>query len=782
VFTTLDESGNLSEQAVSASVDLANQTLSATVPDNATTGRVRLERDGGGLLLQIVPTLGDVAMSGNTTFTGGTLVLTGSGFAEGASAVLLGSGAGTQRVGDIGRYQGLDVVYRYDAALSRYVGNGQLNLVVGAGLPTGPIRVSTVGGTSAAFGITLSGLTAAADSGTAAGTGASANPGQTITLLGSGLDTGTEVVFQTIDSAGSLGEQIVRPGSVNAEGTQAQVTVPLNATTGAVRVVGAATSVALQVLPTITEVQVESVAADGSSAVVLIYGRGFVEGNNSEYRFGSTTVLDAGTGTGPDVQYSYDPSLGQYIENSFVRVTVPLSNGVFGAINIKTAGGTSANYSVNLAQVDAVALSGTPADSLEGSANAGQAITLRGSGLSTGTDVLLRYTDVSGNPNMVKLSPSAAAADGTSATLVVPLSANGAFNLQVFGSANQPLLQVVPTLSGVDVQDRTVLWGSGFVERGSSYSFAGASVSDAVPDGDIDVYYSADSVQNGSVYLNRTALPRHGLGNVSVTTAGGTSAPYALNTVRVSVAGTNLGDVAVDASGALWVNDMANPSNLLRIDAASGQVTKTITLDASSFGSTYLANYSGLQVVSAAMTLGATSVPAGSLLVFNGYPNPDRVLAVNLAAPRADHPEDPAIGAVIASLALGGNYDTMGGVYNPANGHIYITENNGPGNRIIELSATTGAQVGVITAPFNIQSWSGLAIDPATGHLWLGSTSGGAQLVEYRIDGTGSLTELRRLDTRSQHIDQGEISGLSFGPVGALWVSSTQGEIYRLTV
>ena len=36
---------------------------------------------------------------------------------------------------------------------------------------------------------------------------------------------------------------------------------------------------------------------------------------------------------------------------------------------------------------------GTPADVLQASANPGQAITLVGTGLSTGTDVLLRYVD-----------------------------------------------------------------------------------------------------------------------------------------------------------------------------------------------------------------------------------------------------------------------------------------------------------------------------------------------------------------------------------------------------
>ena len=197
---------------------------------------------------------------------------------------------------------------------------------------------------------------------------------------------------------------------------------------------------------------------------------------------------------------------------------------------------------------------------------------------------------------------------------------------------------------------------------------------------------------------------------------------------------------------------------------------QTITLT-NDFGTTYTYNYLGLQVLGAAMTLGTTQVPAGSLLVFNGYANPDRVLAVN-----------PTSGAVIASLTLDANYDLSGATFNPANGHIYLAETNGAGNRLIELSATSGAQLGVITAPFNIQSYSGLAVDPTTGHLWLGALNGGPQLVEYQVGASGVLTELRRLDTRAQNLGANEISGLSFAPDGSLWVASTQGELYRIVV
>ena len=106
---------------------------------------------------------------------------------------------------------------------------------------------------------------------------------------------------------------------------------------------------------------------------------------------------------------------------------------------------------------------------------------MNGAGLSTSSDVLLRWVDINGALQMVRLSPSTAAADGTSATLVVPTYANGAFSLQLFGSSTQPLLQIVPTVQGIDVQDRTVLFGSGFVEGAGVYSFAGANVADTPP-------------------------------------------------------------------------------------------------------------------------------------------------------------------------------------------------------------------------------------------------------------------------------------------------------------
>ncbi|SCX42366.1 Ig-like domain-containing protein [Nitrosospira sp. Nsp1] len=756
LFTTIDSSGRLAERTViPVSVAADGSSLTVVVPTDATTGTVRLARDSSGVLLQIVPTLSDISASLNSLYNGGSLTLSGSGFAEGATSVLFGN----QRLNDSSRNTGPDA------------GNTTLSLTVPTGAPTGPIQVVTIGGTSAAFGLSITGITASASSGTAANAAqASAVAGQTIKLQGTGLDASTDVVFETVDNNGNRSQLIARPATVNAGGTEIQVAVPLNAITGTVRVVGDrnASALALQILPVITDVQVQSVAADGSSATVLISGLGFVESNNSEYRFGSDVVLDAGVNTGADVQFRYDPSIG-FIPNGYVQVTVPLSGSAFGPISIKTAGGASASYSVNLSGIGATALSGTPADADEASANPGQAITLQGAGLSTATDVLLRWTDISGNARMTQLNPTSAAANGSSATLLIPEYANGVASLQVFGSASQPLLQIVPRLTGFDVQNAALsLYGSGFVEGASSYNFIGATVADSQINGSADVYYNNDfSAQNGRAYLDTNTLPRHGLGGVTVTTAGGTSAALDLNLLRPgdTAAVGALGDVAVDpSSGALWVSDNNNPGHILRIDAASGAILQTITLN-NDFGTPYVFNVAGLQVLGQAMSLNGTSVPAGTLVLFNGYPNPDRVIAVN-----------PANGAVIASLALAQNYDLTAGVFDAASGHLFVTDGRSAGNRIAEINPATGAEIASFAVPFNISNWAGLAIDPVTGNLWLGSYSGSATLVELTRTGT----EVRRLDLASQGVNNSEISGLAFAPDGSLRVASTNGVVYRI--
>src|SRR5262249_29635536 len=142
VFTAIDTNGSLYEHVVTAaSVAADGSSLTVVVPTDAATGTVRLVRDQVGLLLQIVPTLDDVGANPGQPFAGGSLSLTGSGFAEGASTVQFGAGS----LADTSRSTGLDVY------------NASIFLTVPNGVASGPIRVSTPGGTSNAFGLTFSG-------------------------------------------------------------------------------------------------------------------------------------------------------------------------------------------------------------------------------------------------------------------------------------------------------------------------------------------------------------------------------------------------------------------------------------------------------------------------------------------------------------------------------------------------------------------------------------------------------------------------------------------------
>jgi hypothetical protein len=592
----------------------------------------------------------------------------------------------------------------------------------------------------------------------------SANPGQEI-AISVPFDPATAwATFHVIDSNGSASTRDVQARRSDAATGRAFFQVPFDAVTGDTLIFSKVGNTRtnypdadffLQILPVVVGIDVTSVSFDGSSAQVQVTGFGLIEGNGTEYRFGTVAVADGGAGTGPDVGGRFDPALSASFDNGIAFLTVALSNGGSGPIVVKTAGGTSAPFSLGLSGITATALSGTPANGGEASANAGQAITLLGSGLTTGSDVLLRSVDDSGNARMTLLHPTAASADGTSATLVVPAFANGAFTLQMLGASGQPLLQIVPTLSGYNVVGSTTLQliGSALVEGNASYQFAGVTVTDTAPGGaGPDVF-----ADNGRVNL---VEPVHGLGSVTVTTAGGTSAALSLNELHPGL--SSLGDVAFDAaSGQLWVVDANSPATISRIDMASGQVQQTIALPSASATHGF---FSGLQVVPA-MTLGATAVPAGSLLLFSGNPSPDRVIAI-----------DPATGAAIATLTLAQNYDVTAGVYDAASGHLFVLDRRTNPNRIAEVNAATGAEIASFAAPFN-GGWAGLAIDPIGGNLWFGSDNS-RSVAEI----TRSGTVLRTVDLTPQGIDNNEIAGLVFDTTGKLLVASTQGVVYRVTV
>ena len=614
----------------------------------------------------------------------------------------------------------------------------------------------------------------------------SANPGQTIGIAVPFDPSTAHMVFNVIDTNGNRTTRDIAATQIDVATSKAFFQVPLDAVTGNVTVYGLINNVRtnftdgtfpLEIVPIVTSISVSSVASDGSSANVQLRGYGFIEGNNSAYTFGSTTVVDTSPSSGPDV---YNTS----VANDTVNLTVPLNAGTFGPIGVTTTGGTSAPLVLPLTSVVGVAMSGTPANAALPSANPGQAITLTGTGLSTSTAVIMSYTGSDGVVRTVFVNPSTAKADGTSATMIVPAYLNGITTLSVLGSSTSLPLQIVPTLSSyyINGTNSLRLYGTGLQEGSAvntvTYNFAGATLSDTSAGSGPDVQNYIGGSDNNFVDMSE---PVHGFGTVTTTTAGGTSAPLSLNEVETGIG--LIRGIALDPSNPthMWVADNGNPAQIRLIDTTTGQPAaatpqqvSTIPITNVSGATNSIGNtsfFGSIQIVPQAFNLGFTPVPAGSLLVFYGPSNPDYVVAL-----------DPTSGAVISSLVLAGNYDTTAGVYDPNTGDIFVVDrNHSGGNRVVAVSPVDGSEDPNFTfaAPFNLGD-GGLALDPAStgpnaGTLWLSSDQSGDIL---QVSNTGTV--LRHLTVGLQSAGNIGVSGIVFDASGNLLVSTNQGIVLKL--
>ena len=117
------------------------------------------------------------------------------------------------------------------------------------------------------------------------------------------------------------------PGTVvaNTNGTQLQVTVPLQARTGQVRVVGSAAAFPLQVVPVLRSV---GGAAGTAGTRVVLEGTGLVEG-------GLTVSIDGKAAATPDVIAAFGGGIDQQVAD----LTVPAGVSA-GVVTVTTAGGS----------------------------------------------------------------------------------------------------------------------------------------------------------------------------------------------------------------------------------------------------------------------------------------------------------------------------------------------------------------------------------------------------------------------------------------------------------
>ena len=163
----------------------------------------------------------------------------------------------------------------------------------------------------------------------------SANPGQTIRIVGAGLNLSTEVIFPIISTTGVLSTVVLRPDLVSTDGTLAELRVPDNAITGNIQVVGAAGTFALQIVPTLKLVE-----EDPATRLLRLLGGGFTEDSNLSVNFlVGGSISDSGTSI--DVFNS-----NNFLANDTLYVTRPV--GASGPVSVTTAGGTSSSVAIGV--------------------------------------------------------------------------------------------------------------------------------------------------------------------------------------------------------------------------------------------------------------------------------------------------------------------------------------------------------------------------------------------------------------------------------------------------
>jgi hypothetical protein len=566
----------------------------------------------------------------------------------------------------------------------------------------------------------------------------SANPGQLIRLAVQGIQSDTLIAFPVRDMAGNVSVKPVAPDFVEPETQIGYYQVPKEATTGEISVPGDPNGpFLLQIVPVISGVDVEGL--QGSLATVVLRGLGFSEGDGL-YRFGNTQVIDPDTGT-ELVNVHFENFL-----NDFVRLSLPLSADVFGAITVTTQGGTSAAMVQSLRSLNSTAIVGTPLNPTLASANPGQSITFLGDRLTNSTDFISTYQNSSGDLVWTLINPSFVSADGTSAEIQVPLRFNASSVWSSLGSSFKPILQVVPRAlaATIDAPGRIRIDGYGFQEGPSSqYQIGAMGFRDPDNSGNLVDVVSLRGVDNDTVLA---LLPNHGFGPLSIQTSGGTAA-LGINWLKPSISGA-IYDLAFDQTD-LWILD-------------SGVIKRVSMQDGSTLGSfTPLANLSngGLQVLPASVILSGIEVPAGSLLVTT--PNGDV------------HAVSRHNGQLIASLNVAPNVNAVGGVYAPASGLLYLLDSSS--DQVVVISPFDGQELGRWSAGDDVSNGS-LALDPSGNSLWIAGGSTG-KILQMSFQGN----QIKQLDPQAQNV-KGAITGIDFDNAETMLVATLANVVFSVDV
>ena len=193
--------------------------------------------------------------------------------------------------------------------------------------------------------------------------------------------------------------------------------------------------------------------------------------------------------------------------------------------------------------ITTVADSGTPLDPDLPSANISQDITIVGADFTMSSTVTFSVSDQNtGAVSAQNVSPNWVAADGMSMRVVVPDTATTA-TVSVDGFVS-PLLQIVPTIVDIDLSSATFstgssffILGSGFIEGALTVHFGTVDVVDTSPSSGPDVFQSnlgAGYDKAGNDALSVSVPAGASPGPITVSTAGGTSAPMPISLTGIT--------------------------------------------------------------------------------------------------------------------------------------------------------------------------------------------------------------------------------------------------------
>ncbi|MEK7675409.1 MAG: hypothetical protein AAB676_06200 [Verrucomicrobiota bacterium] len=592
---------------------------------------------------------------------------------------------------------------------------------------------------------------------------ASANVGQTITIIGTSLNANTDVVFPTIRSSdGLVGTRTVKPSRVLGGGSSIEVVVPDDAVTGTVTLSGGSGSSVLQIVPTIVDIDLT-----GSNFLVgsgfQILGSGFSEGDLT-VRFGGAPVIDTGVFTGPDVFNTGLNTRWDRTDNDAINVLVP-AGAAPGLITVETDGGTSASLLISATQLSTTALAGTPVSPAQPSANAGQTLRVLGSGFDLTTEIIFPIVDSLGNISNRAVLPDLAKTDGTLIEVRVPDDAMTG-NVQVIGANANLFLQIVPTLRMVErfSGSQVRLLGSGFTENSNlSVDFNGETVNDTGLNVDVSLNFLANDTL--SVHV-----PSGGGNLVSVITAGGVSAPVTIATTDPADVG-EMRDLAIFPasagvdSGRLVVVERFGAIKVL--DPVTLALVRTINRPGAA------ADGIGLDFLTEPITVqdpvrGAVAVPLGSLIVVNEDDSPDRLYYLNPAG----------TGTILADVPLGGGTPldlagVLGAAYHPLRHTLFVLRS---GDLVAEINPATGVAIKSFHTGFSVGAGD-IAVDPVSRNLWVAGSGG--RLVSIHPE-TGRVighydpignTQLGTIALSQQGVgfqSFGDISGLAFNSLGVM--------------